>query len=86
MNWIDVDTYLRKFISFKVSMDTGKVSQYAEKFQEYFSMFDVSKENKTEVEQFIADILTGLDMRTLLICLHPADGQFRFLREKAHNV
>lgn len=41
--------------------------------------------NKVGID-FIADILTGLDMRTLLICLHPADGQFRFLREKAHNV
>lgn len=61
---IDVDTYLRKFISFKVSLNTGKASQYAEKFQEYFLMFDMTTEEKEEIEKFLVDILKGLDMRT----------------------
>lgn len=61
---IDVDTYLRKFISFKVSLNTGKASQYAEKFQEYFFMFDMTTEEKGDVENFLSDILNGLDMRT----------------------
>ena len=61
---IDVDTYLRKFISFKVSLDNGEVERYAEKFSEYFSMFDMLDEERDEIEFFLSDILTGLDMRT----------------------
>lgn len=61
---IDVDVYLRKFISFKVSLDNGVASQYAEKYSEYFSMFDMLDEERDEIEFFLSDILTGLDMRT----------------------
>ena len=61
---IDVDTYLRKFISFKVSLHRGKASKYEEKFQEYFSMFDMTESEKDDVENFLGDILNGLDMRT----------------------
>ncbi len=61
---IDVDTYLRKFISFKVGLNTGKASRYAEKFQEYFLMFDMTAEEREDVENFLSDILKGLDMRT----------------------
>lgn len=61
---IDVDTYLRKFISFKISLDIGEASQYAEKFCEYFSMFDFSSGEEEEMEIFLSEILVGLDMRT----------------------
>lgn len=61
---IDVDVYLRKFISFKVGLDNGVASQYAEKYSEYFSMFDMLDEERDEIEFFLSDILTGLDMRT----------------------
>lgn len=61
---IDVDTYLRKFISFKVSLDNGEVGRYAKKFPEYFSMFDMLDGERNEIELFLSDILTGLDMRT----------------------
>lgn len=61
---IDVDVYLRKFISFKVSLDNGVASQYAEKYSEYFSMFDMPDGEKSVVEQFIVDILKGVDIRT----------------------
>lgn len=61
---IDVDVYLRKFISFKVSLDNGVASQYAEKYSEYFSMFDMPDGEKRVVEQFIVDILKGVDIRT----------------------
>lgn len=49
---INVDTYLRKFISFKVSLDNGEVERYAEKFSEYFSMFDMLDEERDEIEFF----------------------------------
>ena len=61
---IEVDTYLRKFISFKVTLDNGKVINYAEKFKSYFSMFDISSKEAEKIEHFFADILVDLDMRT----------------------
>ena len=62
---INVDTYLRKFISFKVDLDKGKASSYAEKFSSYFSNFDVSTDESKEIEKFFSDIFVGMDMRTL---------------------
>ncbi len=48
---IDVDTYLRKFIAFKVCLDTGKAKGYADKFASYFSMFEDGCND--EVESFL---------------------------------
>ena len=61
---IDVDTYLRKFISFKATLDNGKASSYSEKFKSFFSMFDISHKENEEIESFFTDILVDLDMRT----------------------
>lgn len=61
---IDVDTYLRKFISFKVNLDNGKASQYLRKYEGYVSMFDIPKEEEEEIEIFFADLMDGLDIRT----------------------
>ena len=61
---IDVDTYLRKFISFKVHLNNGVTLGYAGKFEEYFSMFDMSIEENNYITLFLSKILTGLDMRT----------------------
>ena len=46
-------------------------------------MFEVSKENKTEVEQFIADILTGLDMRTQERIFNKAKVIHKIVREES---
>lgn len=62
---IDVDTYLRKFISFKVDLDKGKTSSYADKFSSYFSNFDISTEELKEIEQFFSRIFIDMDMRTM---------------------
>lgn len=61
---IDVDVYLRKFISFKVHLNKGILVGYHEKFGEYFSMFDMTTGEQNEVEHFLSDILIDLDMRT----------------------
>lgn len=61
---IEVDTYLRKFISFKITLDNGKTSSYAEKFKSYFSMFNISFKEVEEIEKFFSDIFIDLDMRT----------------------
>lgn len=60
---IDVDIYLRKFISFKVDLDNGNASNYSEKYYSYFKMFNILKGQETEVEKILSDILTKLSMR-----------------------
>ena len=62
---INVDNYLRKFISFKVSLNKGTLKGYAEKFPTYFSMFDYTEGEHAEIEKFFSDILVDMDMRTI---------------------
>ena len=61
---INVDTYLRKFISFKVNLDNGKAGQYIKKYETYTSMFEFLQGEEQEIEKFFSDIMTGLDIRT----------------------
>lgn len=61
---IDVDVYLRKFISFKVDLDKGHARMYARKFEEYFSMFAMTTEESGVIEELFSNLLLGLDMRT----------------------
>ena len=61
---IDVDIYLRKFIAFKIDLDKGRASMYAQKFASYFYMFRMTAEESEEIEELFADIQYGLDMRT----------------------
>ena len=60
---IEVDTYLRKFISFKLDLDNGIVNSYKEKYPLYFSRFRITNSEGEEVEKFFSNILKGLDMR-----------------------
>ena len=62
---INVDNYLRKFISFKASLDNGTLKGYAEKFLSYFSMFEYTEDEHAEIEKFFSDILVNMDMRTV---------------------
>lgn len=62
---INVDNYLRKFISFKISLDNGTLKGYAEKFSSYFSMFEYTEDEHAEIEKFFSDILVNMDMRTV---------------------
>ena len=61
---IEVDTYLRKFISFKMDLDNGAVNSYKEKYPSYFSMFDIMETEGEKLEKLFSDILHGIDMRT----------------------
>lgn len=61
---INVDTYLRKFISFKIDLEKGVATRYAEKYSSYFSMFYITTDNAEIIEELFADIFEGLDMRT----------------------
>jgi len=61
---INVDTYLRKFISFKVNLNNGNARQYIRKYKTYASMFEFLQGEEQEIEKFFSDILYGLDIRT----------------------
>ena len=64
----DTDTtkYLKKFISFEVQLDMGRIeSGFTEKYADYFTLFDDSL-IKTEFsfEKFFSAIFAGIDVRT----------------------
>ena len=82
---INVDTYLRKFISFKVDLDKGKASSYAEKFSSYFSNFDVSTDESKEIEKFFSDIFVGMDMRTLERIFNKAEVIHNIIKEDVRD-
>ena len=59
---IDVDVYLRKFISFKVHLDNGIADNFISKYEAYVSLFD--NVEKDRVNFFFKSIMEGTDMRT----------------------
>ena len=59
---IDVDTYLRKFISFKVYLNIERAENYIYKYETYTELFQDIDVNK--IESFLGNIMLGLDMRT----------------------
>lgn len=79
---IDVDTYLRKFISFKVNLDNGKAAQYIKKYETYTSMFEIPEEEKQIVETFFADIMSGLDIRTQERIFNKAETIHRLIQNE----
>jgi len=63
---INVDIYLRKFISFKVNLDKGNASNYFDKYASYISMFNIHELGESEIigiEGFFKDIMSKLGMR-----------------------
>ncbi len=61
---IEVDVYLRKFISFEVNLDNGKARSFMKKYITYTAMFEFSDGDKQVAEKFLTDLLFGMDMRT----------------------
>lgn len=61
---IEVDVYLRKFISFEVNLDNGLAHSFIDKYRTYTSMFEFEEQEREKIEKFFADLLVGLDMRT----------------------
>lgn len=61
---IDVDRYLRKFVSFELLLEKGKASDYLAKYDSFASLFDVGNEERDEIDTFLSDIMIGIDIRT----------------------
>ncbi len=63
-NEIDIEKYLRKYISFVVELNNGIASSYATKYDSYFEMFDIAEGDSDTIEEFLSQIMMGLDIRT----------------------
>lgn len=78
---IEVDTYLRKFISFKVKLNLGMARNYFGKYSSYVSMFEFTDLEKEEIEGFFADIMHGLDIRTQERIFNKAEVIHRLIKD-----
>ena len=61
---LDIDRYLRKFISFDLYLDTGKATNFIKKYEKYISLFDIKENEYEELEKFLTDITYDIDIRT----------------------
>ncbi len=80
---IEVDTYLRKFISFKVNLKKGVANRYFDKYVSYVSMFEVTALEKEEIEEFFTDIMSDLNMREQERIFNKAEVIHRLIRDDA---
>lgn len=78
---IEVDTYLRKFISFKVNLNIGLAKNYLKKYSSYASMFEFTDLEKEEIERFFTDIMQGLDIRTQERIFNKAEVIHRLIKD-----
>ena len=60
----DVDSYLRKFISFEFKLEVGNASGFLQKYATYSSLFEISLQEAEQLEVLFTKLMVGLDMRT----------------------
>ncbi|MBC8616053.1 MAG: P-loop NTPase fold protein [Ruminococcus sp.] len=63
-NNLDIDMYLRKFISFDLYLDTGNAKNFFIKYEPYISLFSIDDEWQKDIEDFLTNITKGIDIRT----------------------
>ena len=76
---LDIDRYLRKFISFDLYLDTGKASNFFEKYEQYINLFRVDDGEVEEIEHFMTDLTEGIDIRTQEKIFEKAESLHRLL-------
>ena len=59
---MDAEKYLKKFISFSVKLDNGSARNFITKYADFMNMFEIRQED--EMEAFLTNITSGLDIRT----------------------
>lgn len=77
----DVDSYLRKFISFEIKLDTGRASEYLSKYEAYSSMFEIDSKEAEQIEEVFANLMAGLDIRTQERIVNKAELIHRLIKE-----
>ena len=72
---MDVDQYLKKFISFSVKLDNGSARNFIAKYPSFMDMFDIQEND--EMESFLNTITLGLDIRTQEKIFEKAENMHR---------
>ena len=72
---MDVDQYLKKFISFSVKLDNGSARNFIAKYPSFMEMFDIQEND--EMESFLNTITLGLDIRTQEKIFEKAENMHR---------
>lgn len=74
---MDVDQYLKKFISFSVKLDNGSARNFIAKYPSFMDMFDIQEND--EMESFLRTITSGLDIRTQEKIFEKAESMHRLV-------
>lgn len=74
---MDVDQYLKKFISFSVKLDNGSARNFIAKYPSFMDMFDIQEND--EMESFLRTITSGLDIRTQEKIFEKAESMHRLI-------
>ena len=74
---MDVDQYLKKFISFSVKLDNGFARNFIAKYPSFMDMFDIQEND--EMESFLRTITSGLDIRTQEKIFEKAESMHRLI-------
>lgn len=72
---MDVDQYLKKLISFSVKLDNGSARNFITKYADFTNLFDIQQ--KDEIEEFLANITSGIDIRTQEKIFEKAENMHR---------
>lgn len=76
---LDIDMYLRKFISFDLYLDTGNAKNFFIKYEPYVNMFSIDDEWQKDIEDFLTNITKGIDIRTQEKLFEKAEALHRLL-------
>lgn len=60
-----ISDYLKKFISFSLSLDAGKISNlFWDKYRSYYDLFDITEKDADLSQTLPINLLEGIDVRT----------------------
>lgn len=74
---MDVDQYLKKFISFSIKLDNGSARNFITKYADFTDMFDIQQSD--EIENFFKNITSGMDIRTQEKIFEKAESMHRLV-------
>ena len=74
---MDIEQYLKKFISFRVKLDKGSARNFISKYADFMSMFEIHKND--EMEAFLATITSEMDIRTQEKIFEKAESMHRLI-------
>lgn len=74
---MDVDRYLKKFISFSIKLDNGSAKNFIRKYASFMDMFNIQEDDELEI--FFEQITSGIDIRTQEKIFEKAESMHRLI-------